>query len=323
MTAGTSVPRVLRVLDYVFLLRPTSLLPLWTFLLAGARAASAAAGSDLPVLYPPLTVLVALASMTAILSGGFIINQIRDAEADRINRKCLLIPEGVIAVRAAWVEFAVLWASALALALMLPGRFLWVIVGSAALAVTYSAPPLRAKARFPLDLVWNALGFGVLATAAGWAALAPPTAAMLLQGASYGLATAGVIASTTIPDIPGDARLSVRTAGVVLGERSTSVLSIVLVASAAVVGGVARDALGLFGPLLSLPLLVRAHATLKRSDRIAANQVAVAVFALIVGVRLPYLLLLFALVYLASRLYYRARFDLTYPETGVRSGGRA
>ena len=323
MAPRTSTPRTLRALDYVFLTRPTSLLPLWTFLLAGAGAASAAGGSRLPILIPPPNVAIALVSMTGILSGGFIINQVCDADADRLNRKCFLIPDGIVSVRAAWIEFGALWAAAAALAFFLPGRFLLVLLGSALLAVTYSAPPVRAKARFPLDLVWNALGFGVLATAAGWAAVAEPSLAALLLGASYGLATAGVIASTTIPDIPGDAGLSVRTTGVVLGESATSGLAIVLVAAAAVVGGIARDALGFFAPLLSLPLLIRAHGTRERSDRIAANQVAVAVFAVIVGVRLPYLLVLFALVYLGSRFYYRARFGLTYPEAGVRSSDHA
>lgn len=318
MAPRTTSPRALRAFDYVFLTRPTSLLPLWTFVLAGARAGSAARGAELPSLLPPPAVAIALASMTGVLAGGFIINQIVDADADRLNKKCFLIPEGLVSLRAAWIEFGVLWAAALLLTLLLPDRFLWVFLGSAALAVTYSAPPVRAKARFPLDLVWNALGFGILATAAGWSAVAAPSASMLAIGASYGLATAGVIASTTIPDIPGDARLSVRTTGVALGESATSTLAIVLVAVAAVVGGIARDTLGLFAPLLSLPLLVRAHVTRRRGDRIAANQVAVAVFALIVGVRLPYLLVLFALVYVGSRRYYATRFGVTYPETGVR-----
>jgi 4-hydroxybenzoate polyprenyltransferase len=313
MAARISAPRSLRFFDYVFLTRPTSLLPLWTFLLAGARAASAAGGSRLPALFPPPGVTIALVAMTGILAGGFILNQISDAEADRLNRKCFLIPEGLVSVRAAWVEFGLLWAIAFGLAAFLPGRFVWVLLGSALLAVTYSAPPVRAKARFPLDLVWNALGFGLLATAAGWTAIARPSTATLLLGASYGLATAGVIASTTIPDIPG----------VALGEAGTSALAIALVASAAVVGGLARDIVGLFAPILSLPLLFRAHATGGRPDRIAANQVAVAVFAVMVGVRLPYLLFLFALVYAGSRLYYHARFGLTYPETGARSGDRA
>jgi 4-hydroxybenzoate polyprenyltransferase len=319
MAERLSTSRTLRALDFVFLTRPTSLLPLWTFLLAGAAAASAAVGSGLSSLLPPRDVAVALASMTGILGGGFILNQIVDADADRLNRKCFLIPEGIVSIPAAWIEFASLWLVALALALLLPGRFLWVLAGSAVLALTYSAPPVRAKARFPLDLVWNALGFGLAATAAGWSAVAAPSASTLVLGASYGLATAGVIASTTIPDIPGDAKLGVRTTGVVLGARAASGLAIALLAGAALVGGVARDVLGLFGPLLSLPLMVRAHATRGRADRVAANQVAVAVFAVIVGVRLPYLFLLFALVYAGSRLYYRARFGLTYPETGVRS----
>lgn len=323
MSSRTSPRRALPPLDYVFLMRPTSLLPLWTFLLAGARAAATADGRRLPLVCPPRPVLLALVSMTALLAGGFILNQIRDAPADRLNRKCFLIAEGIVSARAAWIELAILWAIASAAAALLPGRFLLVLIPSALLAITYSLPPVLAKGRFPLDLVWNGLGFGLLATAAGWTAVAPPTATTLLLGSSYGIAVAGVIASTTIPDIPGDSRLSMRTTGVVIGERATSAVAILLLAAASVLGGFARDTLGLFGPLLSLPLLIRAHATLERSDRIAANQVAVALFAIIVGVRLPYLLALFAVTYVGSRAYYGARFGLKYPETGLRRGGRA
>ena len=54
--------------------------------------------------------------MTALLAGGFILNQIRDADADRLNEKCFLIPRGIVSLRAAWIELAVLWAAAVALA---------------------------------------------------------------------------------------------------------------------------------------------------------------------------------------------------------------
>jgi len=136
-------------------------------------------------------------------------------------------------------------------------------------------------------------------------------------GLVYTVAVAGVTASTTIPDLEGDRAGGMRTTAAVLGARGASVLTLALVAAAAVGGALLRDPLGFFGPLLSLPLLVRAHLTGERAHRVAANQIMVAVFALVVSVRTPYLLVLLAVVYFGSRAYYRARFDFTYPEAGT------
>ena len=90
-----------------------------------------------------------------------------------------------------------------------------------------------------------------------------------------------------------------------------------LVAAAGIAGALLRDPVGFFGPLLSLPMLVRAHLTRDRAHRIAANQFAVGAFVIVASIRAPYLLLLLALVYFGSRGYYRARFGFSYPGAGT------
>jgi len=209
------------------------------------------------------------------------------------------------------------WALAALLALPLGLQFSIVLCASLLLNHTYSAAPLRAKARFPLDMLWNGLGFGLVSTAAGWAAIAPLELGVLLPGLLYTVAVAGVTASTTLPDVEGDRAAGLRTTAVVLGEQRTSRLAMQLIALTAVVGWFAMDPLAIYGSVLALPVMLLAHNTEERKHRLAANQIMVAVFLLVASYRAPYLLALLALVYLGSRVYYRARFDIAYPGPGT------
>jgi len=316
---GDSKPKRpgLRPLDFVFLLRPPSLVPLWIFQLTGVRVAAMSSGRTLPFLGAPAQALSGLLAMTLVLAGGFVLNQIADRESDRTNRKLFLLADGLISLKAAWVELLVLWVAALFISLALPGPFRLVLIASLALNLTYSVRPVRAKATFPLDLAWNGLGFGLAAYAAGLTSMGVVEGIWSARAASYALSVAGVIASTTIPDIEGDLRAGLHTTGVVLGARRTSALCLVLLVMGAACGWRAGDLLGTFAPLLSLPLLVRAHRTQERPHRIMGNQVAVGLFALIAGVHVPLVLLLLAVVYFATRTYYRARFGIAFPGRGT------
>ena len=308
---------VLRVLDFIFILRPTVVVGMWVFFFAGAALAARAGGGSLPLFPPPRALLLGFGAMTAVLGGGCLLNQISDVETDRVNEKLFFLPRGIISMRAAWVELAVVWLLAAVLAAPLSAGFKVVLAASLLLNVTYSAPPVRAKSQCPWDMVWNGLGFGLASAAAGWASVAPLTPAIILLGLTYTLAVAGVTASTTVLDVEGDRALGLRTTAAVLGTSGASTLTLVLVAAAGLMGAVLRDPLGFFGPALSLPLLVRAHVTRDRGHRIAANQLMVAAFVVVASLRAPYLLLLLAIVYFGSRSYYKIRFGFSYPGAGT------
>ena len=318
--AGSQLLRrsVLRALDFVFILRPTVVVGMWVFFFAGAALAARATGVRLSPLLPDGRLLLGFASMTAVLGGGCLLNQITDVETDRVNEKLFFLPRGIVSMRAAWIELAVVWLAAAALAVPMSGGFRLVLAASLLLNVTYSAPPVRAKSQYPWDMVWNGLGFGFVSAAAGWASVATLQPTVVAPGLVYAVAVAGVTASTTVLDVEGDRAQGLQTTAAVLGARAASVLTLVLVGAAGVAGGLLRDPLGFFGPLASLPLLVRAHVTRERSHRIIANQVMVAVFAVVAAARVPYLLLLLALVYFGSRGYYKARFNFSYPGAGTQ-----
>jgi len=316
-------PQRATLLDYVFMARPAALVPVWIFYFAGFGAAAVAARAPGSTSWTSLFALTpravcGAAAMTAVLAGGYVLNQVRDREGDGLNDKLFLLSRGIVPLRAAWVELVVLWVAAAVLSLPLQPAFRWIALGSAALCATYSLPPVRAKARFPIDLVWNGAGFGGLSTAAGWVAGGQPPGAATGMAGCYALAVAGIIASTTIPDVDGDRVTGLRTTAVALGERGASALALALVTAAAVAGALLRDVPGLVGSAVSVPLLARAHTTGARVDRVRANQTAVAVFALATLTRSVYPLALLALAYFGSRAYYRRRFGLSYPGPGTR-----
>jgi len=308
----------LRPFDFVFILRPSALVPLWVFFGHAARIAGRGASSPGFTLLPSRDAVLGLFAMTAILAGGYVLNQIRDIETDSLNEKLFFLPRGIISVRVAAIEMTVLWGAAIAVTLVLPGRFWWWAAAALLMNITYSLPPVSAKSRFPLDLIWNGVGFGLVGAGAGWAVTSDPTGVTWLLAASYSLLAGGIIASATVLDVDGDRAQGMRTAATVLGVRRAGLTAIIALVVAAILGGIGRDAVGFAVPLLSLPLLVRAQRTGDRSHRIMAGEFAVGVLALVAGVRAPYLLVLLAMVYFGSRAYYRARFGFAYPGPGAR-----
>jgi 4-hydroxybenzoate polyprenyltransferase len=290
---------------------------MWVFFFWGTVLGFRSRGVEVPLFYQTWHSLLALVVMTLILGGGCLLNQIVDVESDRANKKLFFLPLGLVSLRAAWAELCLVWGAAVVLSMPLTLHFKLAAAFALTLNVTYSAPPLRAKSHFPLDMIWNGLGFGMASAMAGWASVARLAPGIVPAGLAYTLAVAGVTASTTILDEQGDREEGLRTTAVVMGEQAASLLAVVLVAAAAACGAVLRDPLALFGSAASIPLLVLAHFTCARRHRIAANQLMVAAFAVVVSLYVPYMLLLLAAVYFGSRTYYRARFGLTYPGAGT------
>ncbi|MHB9285487.1 prenyltransferase [Halobacteriales archaeon Cl-PHB] len=113
------------------------------------------------------------------------------------------------------------------------------------LAVAYSAPPFRFKARPGLDSVSN--GLYVLPGIAAYAVVAgpPPTLAVLAGW----LWTMAMHTYSAIPDVEPDRNAGIRTTATVLGERGALAYCIVAWAAAAAVGAAHHPG---FGALLAV-----------------------------------------------------------------------
>ena len=303
--------------DYIMLLRPTLMMPVWMFLFYGHYAAKFRGllhGFDLPFCG---RFWLAMLSLTLISATAYIVNQIFDIETDRINKKLFLLPEGIITVRSAWLYTAALSVVGLAIAFYM-GREPFILL--TVIWITgflYSVPPFRFKGRPVIDMVWNGLGYGFLTFLLGyWSFSQRIDRAALISSIPYILAVFGVYAETTIADIEGDRRDGAITIGVLLGERATAVVGAVLMLASAVTALVLKDIMA-FIPA-AVTAIVFIYTPFVPKERFLksvkfAFRLSGAIYAVNIGIHYPIYVLIGVVVYAGMKVYYKNRFGLNYP----------
>lgn len=313
--------------DYLLLLRPMILVPVWTFFLLGA----AHGGEQTGIRASASGLWAGLASFTALMGAVYIVNQIADRSSDRANAKLFLLSHGIVSARAAWTQATLLAAAAVAIAVfLLPPVFLLIVLAGLLLGLAYSLEPLRLKRRPVLDVLANAIGNGALNTLAGWTAAGAPLHGLGLLS-PYPPAVAAVHLATTLADAGGDAACGLRTSGVVLGRRRGMLVAAVLMAGSAAVAAGAGNTPALISALVSLPFFA---AALRRGGRaggadgmgaadaagagaaraaLLPARAATVVYSLAAAFYYPLYLPWLAAVIVATRLYYSRRFGMRYP----------
>jgi len=296
-----------KCLDHLFLLRPVLMPPLWTILLLGYYQGRRGLGY-----FGPLgrTFLFSTFLMGAI----YILNQLRDIESDRINRKLFLLPEGWVSSWSAWAEAIILFLLAgfgtFKIAPPLGFAFLFAMI----LGAAYSFPPLSLKDRPWGGLLANMLGHGLLAFSFGWLTASPSFSLRLLcYSLPYGLAIGAVYLNTTLPDREGDRIVGKRTLGIIWGRRRVVLLSTIFVLLAAGGGYLNGDLPLLASSLVVLPLFVRANFGSGMEVVVRATKVSILVLSGAACLFFPWYFLLLVVGLIGSRFYYRRRFNLAYP----------
>jgi 1,4-dihydroxy-2-naphthoate octaprenyltransferase len=300
--------------DYIFLLRPMILIPVWTFFLLGAHHAKTAAAS---AAIDARSLSAGLVSITAAFGAVYIINQITDRQTDLRNRKLFLLPHSIISVRAASAEAALLVAAALAIGfLAISAAYAGVVALILVLGAAYSLEPVRLKRRAVLDVCANAAGNGILNTMAGWIALGAPLSGVHVL-LPYPLAVASVHLTTTLADIEGDRESGLRTSGVALGRGKGRVVSAILMALACAAAAAVANRAAFWAALLSLPLFLipskRGEAGERQSGVLLPAKAATLVFSLTAGFFFPPYIIFLAAAMFLTRIYYRRRFGIRYP----------
>lgn len=306
-------PGSAKILDYIFLLRPMILIPVWTFFLLGAWHSDPSgivqAGRG--------RLAAGIFSFSALIGAIYIINQIADRESDRANEKLFLVSHAIIGIRAAWVEAVILVLASAFSGLFLPAGFLLILAASLALGLAYSLGPVRLKGRPVLDTLANALGNGILNTLAGWiAAGGDPTSWKVLI--PYPLAVASVHLATTLADIEGDRASGLKTSGVLLGRRRGMAVSALLMGGCSVAAFLSGNRPALYASLLSFPFFA-ASPYLRGGNMSGGRSIlipaiaATAIFSLTAGFFFPVYIPVLAAVVLLTRIYYSRRFGISYP----------
>jgi 4-hydroxybenzoate polyprenyltransferase len=302
-----------RPIDYLFLLRPIILIPVWTFFLLGARHGMLAGDGTTR----GGSLLTGLLSFTALLGAVYIANQIADRDTDRAGRKLFLIADGIIAQKAAWAEAGALVAISFGVAIaFLPRSFLAILFASLILGAAYSLEPVRFKKRPLFDVLANAAGNGVLNTLAGWTAIGAPLEQweVLLP---YPFAVASVHLTTTLADRAADARSGLMTSGVVLGARRGILVSTALMGAAAVAASIVGNNEALIASMLATPFFLfprrSPHAETPPAELLLPAKAATLIFSMTAGFLFPVYIPFLVAVIALTRLYYAKRFGLAYP----------
>lgn len=309
----------MKIFDYFFVLRPTLFYPVWTVALAGywawLRLGNQPITSDFIFRFGSYdaTYIFILSLLTLVMGASFLINQIEDAETDRLNNKLYLIANDEISLKQAYVETLLLVA--------LPLTVLWwvrrdlLFITTLAFIVTgllYSCKPFLMKNRPIGGLIANILGYYIIFSI-GWMIMGRASIDMLLYATPYVFGILAVYFFTTIPDIEGDKAVNKITVAVKYGPNPIIVAGMVSNIIAIFLSTLTKDPVIFISSLAVLPFFI--HTALNKSVAavLRTNKFATLVLSLVISYRFPGYLVLIVIVFFFTRWYYRARFNIVYP----------
>ncbi|MBN2354976.1 UbiA family prenyltransferase [candidate division KSB1 bacterium] len=311
--------KLLKSLDFFFVLRPTLFFPVWTVSLAGVWAQLRFASGEtepyarLSAGSWDITIWVSLFLFTHIMAASFLLNQIADIESDRVNNKLYLIASGAITIRQAYLETAVLVIlPLLALTWM---RWQLSVVAALAFMVTgwgYSCRPLMLENKPWGGLLTNIIG-ALTIFCYGWMTIGRPEFQMVYRAFPYLLGILAVYFLTTIPDIRGDAAANKITIAVHCGAQRVITLALVTDVLAIMVAALMRDWVVLVPTLLVLPFFIQTFHRKTTDAALRTNKFAALFLSLMMCVRFPAYLIIIGVLFLFCKWYYAARFNIKYP----------
>lgn len=292
------------MLNYFILMRPTLFVPLWIFFLLGTHYSR----SD----FSWKSALILLL-FTLLMSGTYILNQIVDVESDKKNEKLFLLSDGIISPVHARIEMFFLFLVPLSFSWLIGSHIFIFFVVSLIMGIGYSIPPIEFKARPFLDLVWNAIGYGVIAFSLGWISVSSIQPATWIHSLPYFFAVGAVFVNTTILDIAGDQQEGKITTGVFLGKEKTLLFAIILDAIALLMSIILSDYICLIAAGISLPVFIYAFIAKEKKPILLSIRLTSSILAILVCILFPLIIPALIFIYGIQKYYYKRKFNLNYP----------
>jgi len=312
--------KLLKFLDYIFVLRPTLFFPTWTMYLLGVIIATNIDVVQISFL-PDLRLIYYLLLFTILMGALFIMNQLVDVKTDKINKKLFLIADDYISY-----NFAK-WQMIILLIIFFIGslcNILFLICGLLQLlfwGILYDYQPFNWKGKPFLGILSNMMG-GLLSMLMGWSIIHPYqefSAQVLLNFAPYLLGFAAVYLLTTIPDEKGDELDNKETMVVKHGIKMTLLFALIFMAFTLLVGIVNVDFKVVIPSGLAIPFFAFAYYKGTVKETLRAIRYGVFFLSMVVVVFHPWYLGLVTITFFVSRWYYKNRFDLNYPTFSVKN----
>jgi len=328
-SGSSSINHISRLFDYIAILRPLLLIPGWTMLFIGyyrGIKGELINHIQLPIignigiiLYPQKEMLLTLLLYSLLMGAIYILNQITDSNTDNINGKLYLIPHGYLNTKILKLQIVILLSLSFILTIIGFGSFLYsaFVLLSIIMGVMYSVSPIRLKGKPIIDMITNALGFGLIAFAVGWTSKSEFSSDLIFDSLPYFLCVSSAFINTTIPDMDGDARNGDVTTGIYLGIRKSCLLSTLILILAIIAGLFRKDFVPVTASILSLPFFIYMTINNWHNKNIKAitiaTKVSVMALSLLVTLLMPFYFVLLILTIILVRIYYQLRFGISYP----------
>jgi len=307
-----------KILDHLFLARPMLILPMWTVIILGLRAADLGEGASPFVIGSvetiDLNLLLLLLVSAMIFGAGYIYNQIHDIESDAQNDKLFFLHDDIVQVSTANIMFGLLNIIAIAGANFLYNYLVIPFVLILILGILYSHPKTNYKGRSEKALWSNMLGCGTLPFLIGWIYFGNHIdMEALLKSTPYLFAIGAIYLNTTLPDRDGDIKTGKITFATIWTVSHTQWSALLRAVSAFVLAMLMGDFAILASLVISLPFYIKAVISKNIADSVLATKISILLLSVFACIYFPYYAGIVVAVILGTRTYYRWRFNIAYP----------
>jgi 4-hydroxybenzoate polyprenyltransferase len=300
---------MLRWLDYLFVIRPVLMPPVWTILLLGHHRSAALYGqSNLPGL---ILILV-----TFLVGAVYLLNQIYDVESDKLNKKLFFLAEGHISKKNAIFETVLLNLISIIPAYLISPELGVLFTLGFLFGLFYSVPPFSFKGRPWGGFLFNILAHGNLTFLIGWSMNQELSEQSILFSLPYMFAVGAVYLNTTIPDMEGDKRSGKITLAVKWGKGRVVIFACFLVLIATALSFFIKDVPLFIASALVFPFFLFSALTKKNNAIVLSTKLSILFLSIAAGFFYPWYFAVLIIGFLGTRFYYKARFKLNYPTLG-------
>jgi 4-hydroxybenzoate polyprenyltransferase len=266
---------------------------------------------QLKINYPELFLL--LFSLALIMGSSFVLNQLKDIESDKKNKKLFIISNGILSSKTIWWEVVILSLVSISIAFFINLEvgiftiFFFIITG-----VLYNFSPTNMKDRPWGSLLANGL-MGWLAFGIGWVAKSGVTINLFIESIPYVLFNTALYLFTILPDREGDKNSGKKTLAVLYNIKFIIRIAFIIYSTGFLLSLWLYDKQALVFYILSLPFFLKALGSAKIEDTIRATKYGILFFALSICLRWPVYLILMILGFFSTKFYFRKRFNFNYP----------
>jgi len=308
--------KLIKSFDYLFVLRPMLFFPGWSTMLAGyfiSRRADVYLNlSEIQNINNTAVILLLFLSAAA-MGAGFLLNQLKDIESDRKNKKLFIISDGHISVKSVIIETIILIILALLGAIYVNVSVFWLTaVFIIVTGYIYNYHPFCFK-DFPVRSLLANTAMGWLAFAIGWAVNLDLSWRIIADSLPYLFINTALYLYTTLPDREGDESSGKNTFAVILGLKPVLTAGFILFTAGLISAFFMQDYTALFILLLSAPFFVLTLLKNSVDSAVRTVKFTILFFALAVCLKWPFYFILMLAGFYLTKMYFKTRFNFDYP----------